>query len=416
MATAENGLDAAWSGWSQAAMGLLFPRGLSVGQRFSFGQTTLVADFANADPQIANAEVFRIADAVPAASANFMPFANLSEAYGFFLGRIDSPDLAAARQQLAEANSPTSTDFNMPARVGLQAPAGSTAVTIGGDPFETPSTLRQTFLPAYLLDSGFRTRYQEWQRASVAGQTRAGGVIAFTARLGADVGPASSMLESATATAAGPVANGAFAASRAAKPPAFFRVVARKPMPARSLTDAGASNEAVSDPPRPAALAAAPPEHSVPARLAASASPTEFSMAVAFTGLGTFMVGPARWFSDTVIRLFASRLSPADDALFFGSSGVLARRIYQVVIAFEPTVTLRFADGGAFRNAKDMLSQPGGDAVGIGPINFDARLVASGGDGAPTYSEQDQTITIGSAPSTLPILLGVVSTSFFPGR
>ncbi|GGC03110.1 hypothetical protein [Pseudoduganella buxea] len=407
MTTPTCGLDTAWSEWSQALVSTLFPGGLGPGQHFAFGQTTLIADFANADPQVANAEIFRIGDAVPAAAPNFVPMASLSDAYGFFLQRIASPALATAQANMAAANSAAQSGFNMPAKVGTQAPAGC----LPPGPGKPGPALQATFLPAYELDAGFRTRYEEWQASSARGDTRAGGVIGFSSRLG---GPAATsppmqalMLPSVSALAA-QAPSAPAGAPQAPTPPAFFRVVTAVPAPAPLLSMPGAS---LAQPPG-SSMGPAPGavEHSRPVLLSADGGPSTFSLEVSFTGLGTFMIGPARWFSDTAVRLFADQLSPADKTLFFATGGVLARRIYQVVVAFEPTVILSFDDRQVFDNAKALLSDPQGDSVGIGPLNFHANVVSSTGSGGPLYSDDVQTITIGPVPSTLPILLGVVST------
>lgn len=419
MTTPEGGLETAWSAWSQALVSTLFPGGLGPGQHFAFGQTTLMADFANADPQIANAEIFRIGDTVPAAAPNFVPLASLSDAYGFFLQRIGSPALATAQANMAAANSAAQTGFNMPAKVGTQAPAGALPPGTGG----AGQALQSTFLPAYELDSGFRTQYQEWQSSSAKGLTRAGGVISFSSRIGGPAGssgfgspsggPAGSapmhalMLPSVSALAAQPSSDPAVS-TLVPTPPSFLRVVAAAPAPVALQSTPGAGTaQPLASTPSPGLGTV---EHSRPVAPAADGGSSNFSLEVSFTGLGTFMIGPARWFSDTAVRLFADQLSPPDKALFFATGGVLARRIYQVVIAFEPTVILSFDDRQVFNNARALMSDPQGDSVSIGPLNFDSKLVSSSGGEGPLYSDDVRTITIGPVPSTLPILLGVVST------
>lgn len=405
MTTPEGGLEAAWSEWSRALVSTLFPGGLGPGQHFAFGQTTLMADFANADPQVANAEIFRIGDTVPAAAPNFVPQASLSDAYGFFLQRIESPALAMAQANMAAANSAAQTGFNMPAKVGTQSPAGYLPPGQGG----TAQALQAMFLPAYELDTGFRTRYQEWQSLSARGQTRAGGVISFSSRIGDPPGSSPSMhalMPPSVSTLAAQPSPDPAVAPQVPTPPAFFRVVVAAPAPLQSAF----AVDTAQPPALPPSSAQAAVEHYRPVALAANRGSSNFSLEVSFTGLGTFMIGPARWFSDTAVRLFADQLSPTDKALFFAAGGVLARRIYQVVIAFEPTVILRFDDREVFKNAKTLLSDPQGDSVSIGPLNFDSKLIASASSKGAVYSDDVQTITIGPVPSTLPILLGVVST------
>jgi hypothetical protein len=151
------------------------------------------------------------------------------------------------------------------------------------------------------------------------------------------------------------------------------------------------------------------PETEPPASFTAANSPSTFTLQVSFTGLGTFTIGPDRWWSDTVIRLFEGALTQQDRDLFFGEEGVLPRRIFQVVLGFQPTLKLSFDDWTVFESARDSLQNPVGDGVGIGPFNLHSKALVPGSDGVSTYSEPDQTITIGPIQSTLPILLGVVS-------
>ena len=349
MAADESALEAAWAGWSDALVASLFPAGMAAGQNFAFGQTTLVADFANNDPLVVNAEVFRVADTVPGASAVFAPLASLSDAFGFFLKRLNLPALSQTQANWEAANSSAPSAYNMPTRSGDPAPAGSTATPA------TPAAIR--YLPAYELDSGFRAKYQEWQASSIAGRTTAGGVIRFS------IG------------AAAPLRANSVAAKPHASLKPFIRVLAPQP------------------------------SHSASAPALANAPSVEGSctIEVAFTGLGTFMLGPGRWFSDTAVRLFAGQLGAADQGSFFGNDGVLARRIYQVILGFEPSVNLHFDDAQAAGSAQAALAQGPGAAIGVGPLSFaaPASTAGSGGNGS--------TVSLGPTPSTLPILLGVVS-------
>lgn len=373
-----NGMEAAWAGWADALVATLFPAGLGPGQHFAFGQTTLVADFANSDPQVINAEAFRIGDMVPGASPHLVPMASLNQAYGYLLEQLNSPMLAPARADWNEATSGAPNRFTMPARMGAQAPAGaSTAAPGTGAPAPT------TYVPAYALDNGFRTKYEEWQASSVAGRTSGGGVIRVHSSGRAATAPVPRSLR---ATASVRMAT--------ALPP-FVRILA--PAQAQAQTRALSSDAAL----------LAPASHGAGANTNADADAdadgSGYSIEVAFTGLGTFMLGPAAWFSDTAVRLFGGQLSAADQARYFGSAGVLARRMYQVVLGFEPSVSLRIGaqDAGT---ARALAAQPPGSAIGVGPLTFATASLTS------TIRHDGSTVTIGPAASTLPILLGVVST------
>lgn len=365
-ANGNGGAQAAWSGWADALVATLFPLGLGSGQNFAFGQTALVADFANADPQVVNAQVFNVGDTVPSASPSFTPQASLSEAYGFFLQALQSLNASSLGTALANWNSAcvgnASTPFNMPAKTGTPSAPGT----------PSPVSVPTVYLPAYQLDSGFRSKYQEWQAASVAGQTSAGGVIRFSSTSNTAPAPSATMKRLVATTPPAAL-------------PDFIRVL---PSAASRLLSSTGSGQA---------FALAAPQATV-------AASSDCSIEVAFTGLATFALNPGRWFNQAALRLFADQLSAADQARYFGGAGVLARRIFQVVLGFEPSVNLRFNDAPSAASTQAVLSQPAGAAIGIGPITFDAAALKPGG------STDNTTVTIGPTASTLPILLGVVST------
>lgn len=399
MTTFEGRLEEAWAGWSQALINNLFPGGLGGGQHFSFGQTTLIADFANTDSQVANAEIFRIGDTVPAMAPSFAPTASLSEAYGFFLELVASPQLAMARANLVAANSASQTAFNMPAKVCMQLLVGDQSA----EQVSAAEAALTTFLPGYELDTGFQAKYQEWQNSSIAGRTQDGGVIRFSSTIASiaslpaaqaavqRLAPVSMLLTTAVTITPTSAAPEQFSIQ------SFFRILT--PAPAKMQSAMTATGTVTPT------LLRASGDSLTPVPLAAAGGSGQFSLEVSFTGLGTFMLSPTRWFSNTVVRLFEGQLSPENHALFFAENGVLARRIYQVVIGFEPAVTLRFDDRQAFENAKTLLSLPQGASIGIGPLSFDA------GQAVSTGSDDTHTITLGRTASTLPILLGVVSTN-----
>lgn len=384
MTTGQGGLEAAWAGWSRALVGTLFPAGLGNTQHFAFGQTTLVADVANADPLVCNAEVFRLGDAMPADSPNFSAAASVSEAYALFLRRVASPDLDDARTKMTAADAASPTALNMPIRQAASAPGAA----------PPPPT---TYVPAYVLDSGFRAKYSEWQGSSIARRTRDGGVITFRSTIAA-APPPTSAASIATTAARSMVSASAPAVSPPAPPP-FFRL-----LPDDTAGPPHVPMFTAAVPPMALAFATtnlAGPTAVPPAPATGSGN---FALEVAFTGLGTFALNPAGWFSKTAIALFKDQLSAQDQSAFFAEGGVLARCIYQVVLGFEPTVTLQFDDRLAFESARSLLAAPQGPSIAIGPITFDAGAAAS------TDDDETQTITIGPTASTLPILLGVVST------
>ncbi|NVI85601.1 hypothetical protein [Janthinobacterium sp. BJB401] len=73
--------------------------------------------------------------------------------------------------------------------VQRQSPSGSLPPGPGG----TVQVLQAMFLPASGLDTGLRTRDQEWQILNPRAQTQVGGVISFSSRIGAPSGSSPSM-------------------------------------------------------------------------------------------------------------------------------------------------------------------------------------------------------------------------------
>lgn len=387
MTTRQGGLEAAWAGWSRALVGTLFPAGLGSTQHFAFGQTTLVADVANADPLVCNAEVFRLGDAMPADSPNFSAAASVSEAYALFLRRVASPDLDDARTKMTAADAASQTALNMPIRQAAAAPGGAAP----------PPT---TYVPAYVLDSGFRAKYSEWQVSSIARRTRDGGVIAFRSTIAAAPPPTSAVSMAAPAARSMSLASAPPVSQPV--PPPFFRLLSHDAAGVPHVPHVPMFTAAV--PPTALGFATANLAGPATAPPAPATGSGDFALEVAFTGLGTFALNPAGWFSKTAIALFKGQLSAQDQSAFFSEGGVLARCIYQVVLGFEPTVTLQFDDRLAFESARSLLAAPQGPSIGIGPITFEAGAAVS------TDDDETQTITIGPTASTLPILLGVVST------
>jgi hypothetical protein len=363
-------IDSAWADWADALKATLFPAGLSAGQSFAFGQTTLVADFVNSDPQVINAELFRIGDIIPGPGPSLVSQGSLSQAYSFFLQKLNVETLNDAKSSLRQAMCDTSNFLNMPTRLGPQVPAG---MNPGGASPEVPVG-PTVFRPAYVLDPGFRAKYLEWQVASVNKRITDGGVIVVRSN--------------GTATAhhvlfdQEPQALFAQGQTSGSDLPPFLHI---------ETSALGPHANAVAVP-------------LVSALKEPGSNQGGYEVKVAFTGLGTFALGPGSWFSDTIPRLFADQLTPSDQARFFGSMGVLARRIYQVVLGFEPSVTLHFDDPQENVRALALVQQYQAQTIKVGPLTFDGSLFY------PHSVDRSQDISIGATPSVLPTLLGVVST------
>ena len=377
----DRGLRSAWTDWSEALVATLFPAGLGAGQHFSFGQTTLAVDLVNHDPAVINAELFRIADTVPQDSPDFVNMGSLSEAYGYFLQSVGAPALSSALSNWQLANNAVANRFTMPVKQGTRPPPGASATGPGGLAQEAA-----TFLPAYSLDASFQSKYDDWQRSSIANRTSDGGVI----RIGPTAARAPRIRSLLAAHTQEPASDTL---------PPFLRL--QRPAPSLSTSATPSTSSA----PALRGLMRGVQESPALGTAAANAPPVldGYAIEVAFTGLATFMLGPTQWFSDTAVRLFAHQLPEGEQDNYFGRQGVLARRVYQIVLGFQPSVTLRF-DARHAAGASAVMSQPPGSAIGVGPMSISGGALSTSTDGAGSI------VRIVPPPSRLPILLGVVST------
>ena len=397
MAVTEDGNTAAWHEWAHKLTNLLFPMGLGKDQSIGFGQVTLAVDFANADPQIANAEVHRIGDVVPANSPNFAPVASLFNSYRLFLSRIESAELKNYIDRVEAADSQQQTRFNMAAKLGNMAPLGATGGRVGGQPSAPDSALRSVFLPAYQLDTSFRQKYSEWQSASTRNNWTAGGVITCRVRLDA---PSTSATETLSLLSPAQTTREAVVALPFLR---LHKTVPLGPSAGQETTLLGIID--ITSEVGEGGLRPSVPTVQLPNFSAANA-PLTLTLKVSFTGLQAFAINPDSWFAEAAIKIYQRGLVQQDRDTFFGSNGVLSRRIFQVILGFQPTLTIIPENQTVFESLS--RSYLNGDAVGIGPFTFDSKALAPNA-GEVTDPQQAQSITIGPIASTVPILLGVVS-------
>ena len=72
----------------------------------------------------------------------------------------------------------------------------------------------------------------------------------------------------------------------------------------------------------------------------AANAPLTLTLKVSFTGLQAFAINPDSWFAEAAIKIYQRGLVQQDRDTFFGSNGVLSRRIFQVILGFQPTLTI----------------------------------------------------------------------------
>ena len=418
-------------------------------QAISFAGNTLLIDVADADPAISNMNIFSCGNVLPAWSPNYTPRGGLLSTYATFLDNINlggsinpnlqsqineaagamnasqtnfftvqgqaltnwqqakqiNPNLdfntfiqtqfpvyiqakndllaktsawqslmtqaygagyeviAAARNKCSATSGAASIDmqtpYNMPVKSGATAPAGSGAAVLPGQtPTPPPSALVSSFAPAYGLQ-GFTTLFQEWQTKSVNNVQDAGPIVVS----------GSSSAQDWT--------NYGWAASAAASFTDFF-----------SFSVGGsASNQTQT----------------------VNTQSSQFSIDVHFTGLQAVPINPGQWYDGGIVETFKSKLLPSAPQ-FFGQGGSMGLLPTSLIVGFEPTITLQLenSDYNSFKNSYQAQATA---SLNIGPFSIGKASFSTYGDkGNINFNDQKNSIVIGPVKSTLPLLLGVIST------
>lgn len=415
---------------------------------FSFAGVTLSADLADANPTITNQTVYSIADTVPAWSASYSNGGSLSQAYNLFLsyiklngdpnpnlqsqisiaaGNVTSaqnnyntvlqaawnqwktvtqagmttlpfpawattnyPTLAAAASALAAANqhysqlmtqaygpgyqqlqnaqqASTSSlnvqvsvpPYNMQVTTGSIAPAGSTSTLPGQTPTPPASALQSAYAPAYALDSSFTTVYQQWQTDSVNGKNNVNFVV--------------------TANASSQTWDN-YGWSVKSEVGGFF-----------DWLWAGGSTTITSN------------------TQTYDGAASSMSIDVSFVGLQSFTVTPnSAWFNPSLISTYSNQLFPGAPN-FFGQGGSLSLLPSQIIVGFCPTITMTL-DQATYNSYKNQFQQTTTLGGGFGPFFWGEGTYSSYADKSSIqFSDQSNSITMGPIQSTVPLLLGVIS-------
>lgn len=447
----------AWSAYAKAVLdqvtsGAFNPKT----QTFSLAGQTLNVDLGNADPGIINANVFGIGNAIPAAGGSYSPGSSLISAYFSFLNWIKlqgdpNPNLqsqiniAAGNLTSAQANYITVqgnavtawknyqaidpnisfTDYvrtqypvygqaksaldaaqaaysqlmlqaygpdyqtivnaqnnagfngaqsllanslNMPVKFGSSAPAGSgPQVLPGQNPPPPSSSLISTFAPGFTLGGGFTTNYQQWQSQSVQQPPVMSGLkIAL----------------SASSTAQDWTSSG-WSAGLHASFGSFFRVqVAGQASYAQQTFNLAAS---------------------------------EFAFTVEFLGSGLFPVAPNLWFDAGIVQNYYNSLRSGHPDFFSEAGGSLARVPTQVLIGFQPKVTMRVS-ASDYSSFKSQFQQSANVAYGFGPFVIGSVSESSYSQKSSVqFNDSANSFTIGPVPTTVPQVIGVLCSKLGQG-
>lgn len=271
--------------------------------------------------------------------------------------------IATARNKCSSTSGAAAIDmqnpYNMAVKTGSTAPAGSGAAVLPGQtPPAQASALVSSFAPAYGLE-GFTTLYQEWQAKSVANQQ--------------DAGPITVTGSSETET----WDKFGWDASINASFTEFFSIGAQGSASYQTQT--------------------------------VNTQSQQFSIDVMFTGLQAVPINPGQWYDGGIVETYKTKLLPSAPQ-YFGTNGSMGLLPTRLIIGFEPTITLQLqnADYSSFK--KNWQAQATA-SVNIGPFSIGNASFSTYGDkGDVTFNDQESTIVIGPVKSSLPLLLGVIST------
>jgi hypothetical protein len=247
--------------------------------------------------------------------------------------------------------------FNMPAKIGQQQAAGAVTVLPGQTAPASADNLVSIYRPSYEI-GGFTQRYQEWQTNSVNG----------TIENTITISSASSTYNFSQLGWSATVELGVF--------PGFFT----------SLVNGSTSGTNTS----------------------IDITSSAFKMTVDWAGFGTFSVNPGPWWDGTAFGTWKNSLMAGAPA-FFDDNGILARRVNEVILGFEPTITLQMS-ASDYANTKQQWTAQATALIGIGPFVFGkSNTTVCGSKQDIVWNDAQASLTIGPIKSTVPLLLGVLS-------
>lgn len=444
----------AWSAYGKAVLDQATSGDFNPGsQCFSLAGQTLNVDLGNHDPGVINANVFNIGNTIPAAGGAYTPGSSLISSYFSFLNWIKlqgdpNPNLesqiniAATKMNEAQTNyiavqgkaveawknykeidpnisfqdytrtqypiygeaqnaligaqsqyeqlmlqaygpdyqtvvqarakagftngaqSIMQNTLNMPVKLGSSAPAGSgPAVLPGANPSPPVSSLISTFAPGFTLGGGFTQKYQEWQTASVQQPPVMSGL-----KVSLD----------ASSTAANWSDFGWSAGMHAAFPVGWFTSV--------HVSGQASYSEQQFD--------------------YASSS---FSFDVEYLGSGLFPVDSNLWFDMGIVKNFHNSLRDGHPDFFNDVGGSLARVPAQVLIGFQPKITMHVS-ASDYESFKSHFQETVNVAYKFGPFTIGHGTESVYSDKSSVkFSDSDHSFSIGPVVSTVPQVIGVIS-------
>ncbi len=251
-------------------------------------------------------------------------------------------------------------NYNMQIKRGTVAPAGSIPSLPGETVLPPGASLSQFYVPNYTLGGDFGRTFAEWQDKSSQDKV--------------EIGP---LHISGSSTSSDWSKFGWDASASASLFKSFFSLWAQ----------GSASSESVTQ----------------------SFESMDYDLDISFTGLGLFPVQQGIWLRLALIQQFKNSLRPGCGE-FFGESGTLNLLPVHAIIGFEPKISLKL-NNKSYHEYKLKWQAKATASLGIGPFRIgNASVLTYGEKENIQYDDNSQTISIGPIKSTLPLLLGVIST------
>ncbi len=251
-------------------------------------------------------------------------------------------------------------NYNMQIKRGTVAPAGSTPVQPGETVLPPGTSLSQFYVPSYTLGGDFARTFAEWQAKSSQNKV--------------DVGP---LHISGSSSSSDWSKFGWNAGVSASLFKSFFSLWAK----------GSASSESVTQ----------------------NFESTDYDLDISFTGLSLLPIQPGIWLRSALIQQFKNSLRTGSGE-FFGENGTLNLLPAQAIVGFEPKVSLKL-NNKSYHEFKLKWQAEATASLGIGPFRIGNASVRTYGEKESIqYDDNSQTISIGPIKSTLPLLLGVIST------
>ena len=404
--------DDLWSMYGHQILKFAAPDFDPTKQQFSMASSTLSLDLGNPDPAVVNGYIYNLGNTIPAPSPCYAPGSGLFTAYQRFLDAIDlhgdtNPNLDSQINIAAANMNAAQTNFQ---NVQGQAIAAWTAYKAVVPGISFSDYVTQQYLTYGQAKNALDATTSAWQQLMTQKYGQGYEIIANARNRLSPTGGAADILSANSYNMA--VKTGSvyqqWQANSASKAPPAASVVMNGSSAAQGFENMGWSSES-------AGLFSYGffdvwgETSSSQDTQTSFAMDSSFSMTIDFVGLNTFTIAPGGWFDLGLVQSFRNQLLPGSPDLF-SPAGALARIPYQAVIGFQPKITLSMSKENFSTFASQFQSQTTA-GFGFGPFVVGETHSSTYADkSSASFDAESATVTIAPPPSTVPVLLGVIST------